>query len=80
MKKERLSTRDIRSRSDRELETLQRQLAEDLFRHRLKLSTSQEDDTSVLRETKKEMARVKTILRARQLRIEEPVGGEEAEA
>jgi large subunit ribosomal protein L29 len=75
MKKEPLSSRDIRQRSDEELRVLARQLAEELFRYRVQTATSQLDDTSVLKATKKELARVKTILKARELGVEEPVTG-----
>jgi large subunit ribosomal protein L29 len=79
MKKEPLTPRDVRQRSDEELRVLSTQLAEELFRYRVQTATSQLDDTSALKATKRELARVKTILRARQLGVEESVGGRQEE-
>jgi len=80
MKKIKLTPKEVRKRSDGELETLQVQMAADLFKNRLQLATNQSENSSALKATKRELARVKTILRARQLGIEESVGGEGAEA
>lgn len=80
MRKNKLSAKEVRKRSDGELRVLQVQMAEELFKKRLSFATNQSEDSSELRVTKRELARVKTILRARQLSIEESVGGEEAEA
>ncbi len=80
MKKNKLSAKEVRKRSDGELKVLQVQMAEELFKKRLSFATNQSEDSSELRVTRRELARVKTILRARQIGIEEPVGGEEAEA
>jgi large subunit ribosomal protein L29 len=51
-----------------ELEIQQRELAEQVFRLRFQLSTGQSEGLKKLREVKKDLARVKTLLRAAQVR------------
>jgi large subunit ribosomal protein L29 len=51
-----------------ELEVQQRELAEQIFRLRFQLSTGQSEGLKKLRETKRDLARVKTLLRATELR------------
>jgi len=51
-----------------ELAIQQRELAEQIFRLRFQLSTGQAEGLKKLREAKKDLARVKTLLRGAQLR------------
>jgi len=51
-----------------ELEIQQRELAEQIFRLRFQLSSGQAEGLKKLREAKKDLARVKTLLRAAELR------------
>jgi large subunit ribosomal protein L29 len=51
-----------------ELEIQQRELAEQIFRLRFQLSTGQAEGLKKLREVKRDLARVKTLLRAAELR------------
>jgi len=51
-----------------ELEIQQRELAEQIFRLRFQLSTGQSEGLKKLREAKRDLARVKTLLRASELR------------
>jgi large subunit ribosomal protein L29 len=51
-----------------ELELEERELAEQIFRLRFQLSSGQSEGLKKLREAKKDLARVKTLLRAGELR------------
>jgi large subunit ribosomal protein L29 len=51
-----------------ELEIEQRELAEQIFRLRFQMSSGQAEGLKKLREAKKDLARVKTLLRASELR------------
>jgi large subunit ribosomal protein L29 len=51
-----------------ELEARERELAEQIFRLRFQLTTGQAEAVGRLRSAKKDFARVKTLLRERQLR------------
>jgi large subunit ribosomal protein L29 len=51
-----------------ELELEERELAEQIFRLRFQLSSGQAEGLKKLREAKKDLARVKTLLRASELR------------
>ena len=50
-----------------ELEAQQKELSETIFRLRFQLSTGQAESLKRLREAKRDLARVKTLLRAREL-------------
>jgi large subunit ribosomal protein L29 len=51
-----------------ELETQQRELAEQVFRLRFQISAGQAEGLKKMREARKDLARVKTLLRAIELR------------
>jgi large subunit ribosomal protein L29 len=51
-----------------ELEVQQRELAEQIFRLRFQLTTGQAEALARLRNARKQLARVKTLLRERELR------------
>jgi len=57
-----------REMNPNELEIQQRELAEQIFRLRFQLSTGQAEGLKKLREAKRDLARVKTLLRESELR------------
>lgn len=58
----------FRDMNPNELEVQQRELAEQIFRLRFQLSTGQAEGLKKLREAKRDLARVKTLLRETELR------------
>ena len=58
---------DLREKSVEDLRELQASLAHDTFQNRLKNFTNRLDDTSAIRKTKRDVARVITLLREREL-------------
>ncbi|MGA2482601.1 MAG: 50S ribosomal protein L29 [Candidatus Acidiferrales bacterium] len=58
----------LRDADPKELEVQQKELAEQIFRLRFQLSTGQAEAVKRLREAKKDLARIKTLLRERELR------------
>ena len=59
---------ELREKSKGELETTERDLHEQIFRLRFQLTTGQTEGLKKLREAKKDLARVKTLLREAELR------------
>ena len=60
---------DLREKSVDDLRDLQKTLARDVFQNRLKNFTNRLDDTSMMRKTKRDLARVVTLLHERDLNI-----------
>jgi large subunit ribosomal protein L29 len=58
----------LRELDANELEVRQGELAEQIFRLRFQLSTGQSEGLKKLREAKRDMARIKTLLRQNELR------------
>jgi large subunit ribosomal protein L29 len=58
----------IREAGREELEAQNKELTEQIFRLRFQLTTGQAEALKRLREAKKDLARVKTLLRAQELR------------
>jgi large subunit ribosomal protein L29 len=56
---------ELRERTDEELASLSRSLEEDLFKFRVQRYTNQLENTMKIRNTRRTLARVKTILAAR---------------
>ena len=56
---------DLREKSVEDLNELHKTLARDVFQNRLKNFTNRLDDTSMMRKTKRDLARVVTLLRER---------------
>jgi large subunit ribosomal protein L29 len=54
--------------SANELETQQRELSEQIFRLRFQMTTGQSEGLTKLREARKDLARVKTMLRQQELK------------
>jgi large subunit ribosomal protein L29 len=57
-----MKAKDLRERTVDDLRELEKSLAKDTFTHRFKNFTNRLDDTSVINKTKRDLARVKTIL------------------
>jgi large subunit ribosomal protein L29 len=53
---------ELRERSLEDLQSLEKDLAKQLFDHRFKNHTNRLDDTSLLPKTKRDIARVKTLI------------------
>ena len=75
---------EIRERTDEELVVLADQLQDDHFRLRVKKATNQLENTGLLRINRRELAQVRTVQRARVLKLEQTLratslGGEEQE-
>jgi large subunit ribosomal protein L29 len=62
------SVEKYREMTVNELEIQQRELGEQIFRLRFQLSTGQSEGLKKLREAKRDLARVKTLLRENALR------------
>ena len=58
----------LRDQDTAELNERQRELAEQVFRLRFQLSTGQAEAVTKLRSARKDLARVQTLLRERELR------------
>jgi large subunit ribosomal protein L29 len=58
-----MKPKDLRERSAEDLRDLEKSLAKDTFQNRFKNFTNRLDDTSQLPKTRRDLARVKTILR-----------------
>jgi large subunit ribosomal protein L29 len=59
----------IREAGVNELEAQQKELTEQIFRLKFQLSTGQAEALKRLRESKKDLARVKTLLRAQEISV-----------
>jgi large subunit ribosomal protein L29 len=57
-----LRAKEIRGNEPEELNRTLRKLQEDLFKHHLKKNTNQLENTMVIRNTRREIARVNTVL------------------
>jgi large subunit ribosomal protein L29 len=60
----------LRELSDEELKQKERELKRQLFNVRFAVATGQQDNTALIGQLKRQIARVKTILRERQLQEE----------
>jgi large subunit ribosomal protein L29 len=67
-----LKPRELRDMSDDELTTRAGELGEELFHLRLRRATSQLSNPMKVRETRRDLARVKTVLRQRARRSGSP--------
>lgn len=71
---------DLREKSVEDLKELGKSLASDVFQNRLKNFTNRLDDTSVIRKTRREFARVMTLLRETELGLVKTSAGDKAAA
>jgi len=60
-----MKAKEIRERSVEELKGLERDLERQMFDTRFKNFTNRLDDTSLIRKTRRDLARVKTLLNAK---------------
>jgi large subunit ribosomal protein L29 len=60
-----LQAKDLRGNDPAELRSTLKKLEEDLFKHRLKKNTNQLENTALIRNTRRDMARVHTVLTER---------------
>ena len=58
-----MKAKDLRERNAEDLRDLEKSLAKDTFQNRFKNFTNRLDDTSQLPKTRRDLARVKTVLR-----------------
>ena len=63
---------DLREKSVEDLRELEKSLARDVFQNRLKNFTNRLDDTSAIRKSKRDLARVVTVLRERAVAVAKP--------
>jgi large subunit ribosomal protein L29 len=71
---------DLREKSVDDLSELQKTLAGDVFQNRLKNFTNRLDDTSMMRKTKRDLARVITLLHERATGIVRALAAAKSEA
>ena len=60
-----MKAKDLRERSSEDLVSLKESLEKDLFGYRMKNFTGQLEDTSLLKKSKKDIARIELILHER---------------
>ena len=72
-----LEAKDLRENDPEELKRTLRKLEEDLFKHKLKKTTSQLENTMLIRSTRRDIARVQTVLaeRSRGVQATPPAAG-----
>ena len=73
-----MKAKDLRERTVDDLRDLEKSLAKDTFTHRFKNFTNRLDDTSLIRKTRRDLARVKTLLREQAAKDKGPAEGGEA--
>ena len=76
-----MKAKDLRERSVEDLRELEKSLARDTFTHRFKNFTNRLDDTSAINKARRDLARVKTILRQMELNAQaaKPAAPEKSE-
>lgn len=62
-----MKAKDLSGRATEDLLELKASMKKELFSHRMKNFTNQLDDTSLIRRTRRDIARIEGILRARSL-------------
>ena len=75
-----MKAKDLRERSVEDLRELEKSLVRDTFTHRFKNFTNRLDDTSTINKTKRDLARVKTLLRQAELNAATGAPAPKAEA
>jgi len=68
-----MKAKDLSARATEDLLELKASMKKELFSHRMKNFTNQLDDKSLIRRTRRDIARIEGILRAR---ATAPAGGE----
>jgi large subunit ribosomal protein L29 len=67
-----MKAKDLSGRATEDLIELKASMKKELFSHRMKNFTNQLDDTSLIRRTRRDIARIEGILRGR---VKAPAGG-----
>lgn len=62
-----MKAKDLHDRTDEHLRELEKSLAADVFQARFKNFTNRLNDTATIRKTRRDLARVKTELRRREM-------------
>ena len=75
-----MKAKDLRERSPEDLKELDKSLAKDVFTARFMNFTNRLDDTSTINKTKRDLARVKTLLRQAELNAASAAAPAKAEA
>ena len=75
-----MKAKDLRERTQDDLRDLEKSLAKDVFQARFKNFTNRLDDTSTINKTRRDLARVKTLLRQMELNAAVKSEGGEAPA
>ena len=57
-----ISVKDLRGNEPEELISTRRKLEEDLFKHRMKKVTNQLENTMLIRQARRDIARINTVL------------------
>jgi len=65
-----MKAKDLTERSASDLVELEKSMTKDLFQHRFKNFTNRLDDTSLLRKSRKDLARVKTVINQKNQKAE----------
>jgi large subunit ribosomal protein L29 len=73
-----MKAKDLRERTPDDLKELEKSLAKDTFTARFKNFTNRLDDTSTINKTKRDLARVKTLIRQAELNAAAPKGSGDA--
>jgi large subunit ribosomal protein L29 len=73
-----MKAKDLRERTPDDLKELEKSLAKDTFTARFKNFTNRLDDTSTINKTKRDLARVKTLIRQAELNAAGPKGSGDA--
>jgi large subunit ribosomal protein L29 len=71
---------DLREKTPEDLRELQKSLLRDVFQNRLKNFTNRLDDTSAIGKTRRDLARVITVLREREIGVVRAKPADKAEA
>ena len=71
-----MRTRDIRRRDDQDLKQEIRRLEEEIFQKKFHGQSEEKVDRGLIRKHRQDIARIKTILRARELGLETATGVE----
>jgi len=61
-----MKAKDLRDRTTEDLRELDKRLSADLFQYRFKNFTNRLDDTSLVHKTRRDVARVRTVLAERE--------------
>ena len=62
-----MKARELRDYTDEELRQLEAELKRKLFTLRFQIAMGQQDNTAAVKQTKRDIARIKTVLREREL-------------